>query len=102
MDQELLTKSAEKLDQLLLRYSQVDIEAKEMLRELSQLIHDARFGKIAGPLDWRTIPGSYYFTEGHLRKYNDLEAAYAEFKIEISGGESPVLRKLRQERAERQ
>jgi hypothetical protein len=99
MDHDLLSRSAEKLNQLLLQYSEVDIEARELQGELSLIIRDVLSGKIVTPVEWRNIPGSYYFTEGSLRKYGDLETAYSDFKIEITGGESPVLRKLRQKRA---
>lgn len=95
MDQVLLVKSAEKLEKTLLQYSSVDAEVSDLFDALSGLINDARTGKILTPIEWRDVPGTYHFTEGGLRKYDTLETAYAEFKIEITGGESPVLRSLR-------
>lgn len=91
----LLAKSAEKLEQILRHYLTFDREVLRLFDALSRLISDARTGRILGPMEWRDIPGGYDFTEGGLGKYSDLEAAYAEFKIEITGGESPVLRSLR-------
>lgn len=95
MDRLLLLKSAERLEQLLRQYAAVDHEAKVLLDALSALINDARYGKIVSALEWSEVPGALSFTEGGLAKYGDLETAYAEFKIEITGGESPVLRNLR-------
>ena len=52
-------------------------------------------GGLAAPLPWGDIPGGRYFTEGGLRRYPGLEQAFARFRIEATGGESPALRKLR-------
>ncbi len=49
------------------------------------------------PLPWGDIPGGRYFNEGSLRRYPELEQAFARFRIEATGGESPALRKLRGE-----
>lgn len=95
MDQVLLAKSAEKLEQLLAQYSSVDAEVSDLFDALSKLINDACTGKIVAPIEWRDVPGVHNFTEGGLRKYDGLETAYAEFKVEVTGGESPVLRRLR-------
>jgi hypothetical protein len=95
MNQILLARSAEQLEQILLQYSTIDSEVRGLLDALSKLIRDARTGKILVPMEWRDIPGRYNFTEGNLGKYADLEATYAEFQIEITGGESPVLKSLR-------
>lgn len=95
MDQVLLAKSAEKLENILRQYSSSDAEVRDLFDALSSLIGKARSGKIIGPMEWREIPGAYNFTEGGLGKYGDLETAYAEFKIEVTGGESPVLRSIR-------
>jgi hypothetical protein len=37
---------------------------------------------------WRGVPGAYWFTEAYLAQYADLEEAYTQFKIEITGGET--------------
>lgn len=95
MDQVLLAKSAEKLEEILLQYAPLDVEVSALFDSLSKLIDDARTGKILDPIEWRDIPGAHSFTEGGLRKYASLETAYAEFKIEATGGESPVLKRLR-------
>ncbi|MNY30802.1 hypothetical protein D3C86_1649290 [compost metagenome] len=46
-------------------------------------------------MEWRDIPGRYLFTEEGLQQYAALEQAFAEFKIELTGGESPTLRRLK-------
>ena len=94
MDQKKITESAERLRQLLHTYSSTDIEVAQLLSGLAPFIEDALAGKIREPLKWGNIPGAYYFMEGTLRKYAELETAYANFKIEITGGESLVLRNL--------
>lgn len=95
MDQALLVASAEKLEKLLLRFSAADARVRNLHDVLTGLIDDVRNGRIVTPLEWRDVPGAYGFVEGQLRQYGDLEAAYAQFRIEITGGESPVLRALR-------
>ncbi|WP_061301569.1 hypothetical protein [Janthinobacterium agaricidamnosum] len=95
MDQALLKTCASELDQLLARYGQTDAEAASLHRSLGSLIGQALAGTLAAPLEWGEIPGGYYFTEGTLRQFSDLERAYAAFKIELTGGVSPVLRDLR-------
>jgi len=95
MDQARLVKAAEGLEKVLLQYAAITPEVDNLYNALSKLIDDARTGKILDPVEWRDIPGAYSFTEGGLRKYASLETAYAEFKIEATGGESPVLKRLR-------
>ena len=46
-------------------------------------------------LDWAAIPVGRMFEEGGLRRYPDLEDAYACFRIAVTGGDSPALRWLR-------
>jgi hypothetical protein len=62
---------------------------------LGPLISDAHSGSLVQPIEWSAIPGGWLFAEGILRAYPDLENAYAEFKTEVTGGESDVLRKVR-------
>lgn len=92
-----LKRKAEKLRDLLSHYAVSDVDANSLLNGLPPFIRDALVGKIDTPLEWTDMPGAYFFNEGKLRKYSDLESAYVDFKIEITGGETPVLRKLREE-----
>lgn len=88
---------AEKLLTLLSYYSKSDREAAGLLHGMLPLINEALAGSVVTPLDWTDMPGAYLFSEGNLGQYADLETAYAEFKIEITGGETPALRKLREQ-----
>jgi hypothetical protein len=102
VDQVQLRKAAADLERLLLKYAATDQEAALLHKSLSELIGAARRGEITTALEWRGVPGVYWFTEAHLARYADLEEAYAQFKIEITGGETPLLRKLRKnERSKR-
>ena len=98
MDQTALQQAAERLDEMLQHYA-ADPQVQGLRAALASLIAAARTGQIAHKLDWRDIPGAHGFAEGGLRQYGDLESAYAAFRIALTGGESPVLRKLRAERA---
>jgi hypothetical protein len=95
MDQVVLAATAEKLEKILQQYAPVDSNVSGLLRALAGVIALARAGKILAPLDARDIPGGYMFVEGELREYSELELAYAEFRIEATGGETPLLRELR-------
>lgn len=98
MDKILLQQKAEALEAILLRYAAEDSEAASVLRGVRPLIERAKEQTIDVPLEIREIPGGYFFDEGSLRKYRDLENAYAEFCIEATGGEPPALKMFRESR----
>ncbi len=91
MDTKKIEEVAAKLEGLLLDYSRRDSEAMSLLEDLRPLFLAAKEGRISSPMEWRDIPGGYFFTEGTLRKYRDVEATFAEFRIELTGGDNPVL-----------
>lgn len=95
MNKELLRIKAIDLELLLWSYSKKDHAAMELLKMLSELIKDSKLQKIEAPLEWRVIPGARLFSEDGLSKYSDLEKAFADFRIEITGGESPALKRLK-------
>ncbi|MFJ3485580.1 hypothetical protein ACIPL1_19640 [Pseudomonas sp. NPDC090202] len=68
--------------------------------ELEPLMAKAGRGQIQTPMEWRDIPGAYLFTEEGLQQYPALEHAFAEFRIELTGGESPTLRRLKEKMGE--
>lgn len=72
-----------------------DPAAMKLILELEPLLNAADQQLIRSPMEWRDIPGRYLFTEEGLQQYADLEHAFAEFRIELTGGESPTLRKLK-------
>lgn len=85
MDLEKIKKSACHLEVLLNKCASNDRDAASLLRVLNPLINQAKLGSISEPLEWRDIPGAYFFMEGNLIKYRDLEDAFADFRIEITG-----------------
>ena len=97
MDQQRLQALAVELEQLLARLALADGEVADLRSALEPLLALARSGALSAPLPWGDIPGGRYFTEGGLRRYPELEQAFARFRIEATGGESPALRKLRGE-----
>ncbi|MFA6072287.1 MAG: hypothetical protein WC810_27305 [Janthinobacterium sp.] len=97
MDQQRLQARAAELEQLLARLALVDGEVADLRSAVEPLLALAGSGALSAPLPWGDIPGGRYFTEGGLRRYPELEQAFARFRIEATGGESPALRKLRGE-----
>ena len=72
-----------------------DPAAMKLSLALKLLLNAAQQQQIRTPMEWRDIPGSYLFTEEGLQQYADLEHAFAEFRIELTGGEPPTLGKLK-------
>ena len=97
MDQQRLQARAAELEQLLARLAPADAEVADLRSAVEPLLALAGSGALSAPLPWGDIPGGRYFTEGGLRQYPELEQAFARFRIEATGGESPALRKLRGE-----
>lgn len=97
MDQQRLQALAAELEQLLARLAPADAEVDDLRSAVEPLLALAGSGALSAPLAWGDIPGGRYFTEGSLRRYPALEQAFARFRIEATGGESPALRKLRGE-----
>ena len=84
MDYKKVKSFAETLESLLEKYAEDDSEASGLLESLKPLIHKAKNGEIHSPIEWRDIPGAYFFSEGTLRKYRDLEKSFAEFRFELT------------------
>ena len=95
MDQQRLQALAAELEQLLARLAPAAGEVADLRSAVEPLLALAGSGALSAPLPWGDIPGGRYFTEGGLRQYPGLEQAFARFRIEATGGESPALRKLR-------
>jgi len=84
------------LERLLAKYEKQELEVTRLTRDLSIFIEKAKSLNINESIEWKDIPGSRYFTEGNLRVFPDLEKAFADFRIELSGGEPLALRRLRE------
>lgn len=98
MNKTLLKQKAEALEAILLKYASSDEEAKKVLNGVRPLLQRAKEKTIDSPLEIREVPGGYFFDEGSLRKYRDLEHAYSEFCIEITGGAPSALMKFSERR----
>jgi len=72
-----LEKTAEK-------YASQDIEAKKLLDSIHNIIDRAKNGDVISTEE--KVPGFYWFTEGELSQYKDLEEAYSQFSIFIAAG----------------
>lgn len=93
MNQHRLQASALKLKNILQQYSSFNEAVEGLSIALQSYIEPALTGSVLAPLDWRDIPGARSFSDGALVQYRDLEEAYDEFKIEITGGASPELQR---------
>lgn len=94
MNLEQLRSKSRELDRILRNYEAADPEVKNLRTSIDELLRKALAGDITSPLARRDVPGAYFFLEGSLRKYPDLEKAYWHFKIEVTGGPSETLQKL--------
>ena len=70
--------------------AQGEAEVAQFFNSISDLIERAKRGDLRDPVEWRDIPGARFFSEGTLRKFRNLEAAYAKFQIEATGGDNPL------------
>lgn len=86
MDQIALKKAAENLEYKLRDNDLVTVQLKFLYDSLKPLLNSAKNMKIVHPIDESNIPGSYQYNEGVMRDLPDVEEAYAEFRIQLSGG----------------
>ncbi|WP_164329033.1 hypothetical protein [Pseudomonas viridiflava] len=100
MDIEKLKQKTQKLREAIEDLEKSDHVVEKLRIEIEPLMKLAESGMIPVKLQWRDIPGRYLFTEESLQKYSLLEHAFAEFRIELTGGETPLLRKLKKEMGE--
>ncbi|MFA0945664.1 MULTISPECIES: hypothetical protein [Pseudomonas syringae group] len=100
MDAEHLKQKTQKLREVIEGLKKSDHVVEKLRAEIEPLMQMAESGMITAKLQWRDIPGRYLFTEEGLQQYSHLEHAFAEFRIELTGGETPLLRKLKREMGE--
>jgi len=91
MDQVKISRGARKLRSLLKKYSHENSNAALALGTLNELLDLAESKQITTPLKWGDVPCRYLFSEAGLGQYRDLEEAYANFKVEVTGGHNSVL-----------
>lgn len=100
MNQILLKRKAEALLVALRQHASSDSGVHALLVALSPLLDSSMKGEVHSPVEWRDVPGGRLFIDGSLEEFGDIEEAYAQFKIEVTGGESPALKMFRQSRGE--
>jgi hypothetical protein len=91
MDITKLRNTALNLQDKLDKYSKLDLEAAALYSDLKPLLELAKSGNLSEPIRVGALPGSYRFAE-NLQQYGELEDAYADFSIEVTGGEPLALR----------
>lgn len=97
MNQALLRRRAVELKMLLQEYAPQVPDALKLQRALQGLLHKSLEGQLENPVEWKAIPGDHLFNEGTLSNFLDLSSAYSKFKVEATGGPSPVLQQFRSE-----
>lgn len=95
MNDEKLARLAKNLEEVLLYHSRNSNEAASLLRSLTPILRLASNHEISRVFEWDEIPGGRIFIEDGLTGYDDIEVACAEFKIEITGGETEILKNKR-------
>ena len=96
IDNDKLLKAALRLKKVFTEHA-ADSTVSGIYASLAPLIEDSINGDIVNALDWENIPCGYFFIENNDDKYSELESAYANWKIEITGGETSALRKLKED-----
>lgn len=95
MNQVKLKKLTQRLWGLLEKYSRTDDTAMLVTNTLRKQFKEVMAGNVLAPLSWEQVPCGYFFTEDMLGKYKDLEEAYADYKVAITGGNDPLLEKIK-------
>ena len=92
MNTKALHQAAEALHGLLTSYSATEPDARLCLQHLAPLLARARQPNFV-PIK-EAAPCAYYFHEGSLRKYPDLEKAFSSFSMAAQGISSERLQSL--------
>ena len=93
LDLPTLQDRCKRLQDLLQRYSATEPDAALCLRELKPIFDQAMAGQISEPRKYGA-PCGYYFTEGSLRQYRELENAFAQFSMALQGYSDEYLEAL--------
>lgn len=92
IDLEALRKDARRLWDLLERYSPLEKDAGLCLSELKPILTEVMNANVTTP--YKRIPCGWYFVEGSLRKFSDLEEAYAAFAFRAEGHDADAVKAL--------
>ena len=80
------------LEETAKKYASQDVEAKKLLGSLQNIIHRVKNGDPIGTEE--KVPGFYWFSEGALSKYKELEKAYSEFSLFVTAGSKENYEKI--------
>ncbi len=89
-----LRKAAENLEDILKNEETIPPSLKRLVDALRPIINRAKSMEISAPIDENEIPGFYQYNEGMMRDFRKFEHAYAEFRIQLSGGLSSNVKNL--------
>lgn len=81
-----LKQLATNLESIVKKYASQNAEAKKLWDSLQDIIGRAKNGDAISTEE--KVPGFYWFSEGDLSQYRDLEKAYSQFSIFIAAGSS--------------
>src|SRR5438105_2363401 len=99
IDRSKLRAEAIALRKLLRRYARRERDAALCLRELNPLLFKATWWLVREPV--KSVPCGWYFHEGSLRQYPELEEAYSKFAVRAQGTDmkklSEFIAQIRQE-----
>lgn len=92
IDLEALRKEARRLWDLLEHYSSLEKDAGLCLSELKPILTEVISANVTTP--YERIPCGWYFHEGSLRKFSDLEEAYSAFAFRAKGRDADAVKPL--------
>lgn len=84
MDLMILKQHALTLQEKLELYSDNE-DVVELTEALAPLLALAIAGDLIDPVEFDEVPGALMFDEGVFEDFEDLEDAYADFQVEVSG-----------------
>ncbi len=94
MNKTELRRAAKSLEEELDKERSLPSGLKHLRKSLKPVIGKAVRMEINSPVEESSIPGAYQFNEGIMRDFPDLEEAYVEFRIQLSGGVSSTMQSI--------
>jgi len=82
MNTQKIKKLAINFEKIAQDYARTDSEAMNLLNSLQDLINKAKAENVLEPE--AHVPGNYWFTEGNLAQYTELETAYSKFSLALT------------------
>ncbi len=86
MDLMMIKQYALALQEKLELYSDNE-DVVELTEELQPLLEQAIAGQLVDPVDIDDMPGLMMFDDGVFEDYEDLEDAYGDFQVAVTGAE---------------